>query len=98
MSEYTSNPNRYNIDKDGRYFVLMHPLDYLSIPGVGVICVGKSSSTRKKWVECKIVEDRYNVDDNYKITLESIEPGYGRETFYQSTLMSVAKLNMNHRT
>lgn len=91
MSEYTSNPNRYNIDKDGRYFVLMHPLDYLSIPGVGVICVGKSSSTRKKWVECKIVEDRYNVDDNYKITLESIEPGYGRETFYQSTFDSFIK-------
>lgn len=89
MSEFTRNPNRYNLDKEGRYFVKMHPLDYVPIPGVGVIAIGKSSSSREKWVECKIIEDRYKVDENYKVTLEAIEPGYGRETFYQSDFVSL---------
>lgn len=91
MSEYTENPNRYNIDKDGTYFILLHPIDYLPIPGIGIVAIGTSSNTRQKWVECKIVEDRYKVDDNYKVTFESLEPGYGRETFYQSSFISMLK-------
>lgn len=91
MSEFTTNPNRYNIDKKGRYFVKMHPIDYIFVPGFGTMAIGKSSLSREKWVECKIVEDRYKVDENYKITLESIEQGYGRETFYQSTFVSMLK-------
>lgn len=91
MSEYTENPNRYNIDKDGIYFLLLHPIDYIPIPGIGIVGIGTSSDSREKWVECRIVEDRYKVDENYKVTFESIEPGYGRQTYYQSDFNSLFK-------
>jgi hypothetical protein len=70
--------NYYNIDKTAHYFVLMHPLE--GIPG---FITFTSSNSREKWVECKIVEDRYKVDDHYKVELQSIEPGYGSRVFYQ---------------
>lgn len=77
--------NFYNIDKNAHYFVLMHPLE-----GFGFFAF-TSSSTREKWVECKIVEDRYKVDDGYKVTLKSIEDGYGWEHFYQSDFKSMLR-------
>ena len=66
------------INKDKHYFCLMHPLETF----LGII-TWTSSSTREKWVECEIVEDRYKVERGYKVTLKSIEPGYGRMDFYQ---------------
>lgn len=76
----------YNIDKDAHYFVLMRPLH-----GVfGLFCY-TSSTDREKWVECKIVEEEYKVDDEYKVELRAIEPGYGKETFYQEDFVSMLK-------
>ncbi len=77
------------IDRDAHYFLLMHPLEYLVIPGFGMVWY-KSDSTREKWVECKIVEDRYKLSDNnnYKIELKSIEEGYGKEILYIEDFVS----------
>lgn len=74
----------YNIDKSAHYFVLMHPLE--SVLG---LMFYTSSNTREKWVECEVVEERYKVEDEYKVELRSIEPGYGKETFYQCDFNSL---------
>lgn len=58
----------YNIDKSAHYFVLMHPLE--SVLG---LMFYTSSNTREKWVECEVVEERYKVEDEYKVELRSIE-------------------------
>lgn len=72
------------IDKEKHYFVLMHPIENV----FGLIFY-TSSNTREKFVECEIVEDRYKVSDGYKVTLKSIEPGYGWEHFYQEDFLSL---------
>ena len=71
--------NMYGIDKSAHYFILMHPLESV----LGGLIIFTSSNTRKKWVECKVVEERYKVDEEYKVELQSIEPGYGKETYQQ---------------
>jgi hypothetical protein len=38
-------------------------------------------------VPCKINEDRYKINERYKITLESIYPQFGKEHFYQGDLV-----------
>ena len=78
--------NYYNIDKNAHYFILMHPLENV----LGLIYY-TSSNTPEKWVECVINEDRYKIDDGYKITLQSIEEGYGRENYYQCDFDSLVK-------
>lgn len=74
----------YDIDKGSHYFVLMHPLENV----LGLVFY-TSSNTREKWVECEVVEERYKVEDGYKVELRSIEPGYGKETFYQCDFNSL---------
>ena len=69
------------IDKNKHYFILMHPLEYLLVPGFGFVWY-KSNTTREKWVECVIVEDQYSLDMGYKVELVSIEPGYGHALIY----------------
>ena len=81
--------NRYGIDKDAHYFILMHPLENC----LGIIFY-TSSNTREKWVECEVVEEYYKVDDGYKVELRSIELGYGKETFYQCDFASLMKSGM----
>ena len=44
--------------------------------------VYKSNGTREKWVECEIVEERYKLDQGYKIELRALDEKYGKETFY----------------
>lgn len=78
--------NYYGINKNHHYFILMHPLE----SAFGII-FWTSSNTRKKWVECEIIEDNYKVDDNYKVQLRSIESGYGNETYYQSDFEQLLK-------
>ena len=82
------------IDRTAHYFVLMHPLESVSIPGYGTVAF-KSSSTREKWVECVIVEENFRLADGYKIELKSIEPEYGKETFYIEDFLS--DLENNYR-
>lgn len=45
-----------------------------------------SSSDEAVMVPCTITEDRYKVSENYKVTLVSKVPGFGREHFYQMDL------------
>lgn len=67
------------IDKSKHYFVRMLPINIFPLIGWTYTV----SSDPEKWVECEIVEDRYKVEDGYKVTLQSIEDGYGREDYYQ---------------
>jgi len=51
-----------------------------------------SSSDEDILMLCEIVEDRYKIKDNYKITLQSIEQFKGirgRENYYISDLQSI---------
>ncbi len=85
---YRSN----EVDRDAHYFVLMHPLEGIYIPGYFSVFY-TSNTTREKWVECVIVEENFRVDDGYKIELRSIEPGYGKETFYLDDFLKDLKNN-----
>ncbi len=74
------------IDRDAHYYVLMHPLEGFILNGVEIrYC---TNTTRAKWVECEIVEENYKFDDGFKIELRSVEPGYGKETFYTDDFIS----------
>ncbi len=75
------------IDRNAHYFLLMHPLEGVVIPGYGAI-VYTSSTTREKWVECEIVEERYKLEEGYKVELRSVEEGYGKETLYIEDFLS----------
>jgi len=75
------------IDRNAHYFLLMHPLEGVAIPGYGAI-VYTSSTTREKWVECEIVEERYKLEEGYKVELRSVEEGYGKETLYIEDFLS----------
>ena len=35
------------------------------------------------WVECEIVEDRYKVDEGYKVTLKPLDDNHAYQHFYQ---------------
>lgn len=45
-----------------------------------------SSSTPLKWVPCSVHEERYKLEDGYKITLCPTIPGFVQEHFYQMDL------------
>ncbi len=76
--------NRYNIDKSIHYFCLMQPIQ--SFFNISFTC----SSDAFEWFECEIDESRYQVDDNYKITLRALD-GRAYEHYYQSDFMSLIK-------
>lgn len=46
----------------------------------------KSSSDPEVTVPCRIDEDRYKIEDNYKITLKCTYPQFGKEHYYMSDL------------
>lgn len=73
------------IDKNKHYFVLMRPINI--VPFIGWAYT--TSSDTEKWVECEVSEDRYQLKDGYKVTLQAIEGGYGRKHFYQSDFESL---------
>ena len=80
MSYFDKEKNPYNINKDSHYFALMNPL-----------CCGGlfADGNKHDWVECEIVEDRYKVDDGYKVTLKPLDPNYAYEHFYQSDFIAL---------
>jgi len=82
MSYFDNEKNPYNINKDSHYFALMNPL-----------CAGGwfADGNKHDWVECEIVEDRYAVDDGYKVTLKPLDPYHAREDFYQPDFVSLMK-------
>lgn len=51
------------------------------------------SDTPFEPVVMRISEERYRIDENYKITLVADNPEYGREDFYQLDLMSLLREN-----
>ena len=51
-----------------------------------------TSSDKHQDVLCEVVEDRYKVDEGYKISLSSMYEGFGRKDFYQSDLGSLIKM------
>ena len=73
----------YNIDKTKHYWALLSP-----VHNVYGFCF-TSSNDPVMWVECEVDESRYKVDDNYKITLKSLNPIYGKENYYQSDFVSL---------
>lgn len=75
----------YKIDKTKHYWVLLRPLQKF----MGICFT--SSDKPLMWTECEIDESRYKVDDNYKITLRSLNPEYGYEDYYQSDFLSLMK-------
>lgn len=76
--------NEYGVNKEAHYFVPMRPLH-----GVFGLFAFTSSMDRESWVECEVIENRYKVDEGYKVELKAIEPGYGVETFYQCDFKSM---------
>lgn len=70
-----------NIDKTAHYYFLMHPLEGVMTPYGSIIYT--SSTTREKWVEC-VIED----ENEYRVSLRSIEPGYGMRKFYREDFES----------
>lgn len=78
----------YNIDKDAHYYILTRPMDYIPILG---LYLGKTygPTTPMVWAEFEIVEERYKVEDGYKVELRAINPVYGKETFYQCDFESM---------
>lgn len=50
-----------------------------------------NSSDEEVLVPAKIVESRYKLKDNYKITLASLYESFGEESFYISDLKSLIK-------
>lgn len=57
-----------------RYFVKMRPLRVIPIIGWAYT----TTSDMGKWVECEVVE----IEEDYKLKLQSIEEGYGSRSFY----------------
>lgn len=67
-----------------RCFMLkMSPISPTPFPGVGLLC----GDDDEYWVVCSVVEDRYALKDNYKITLQAEDQSFGVRHFY---LMDIA--------
>lgn len=75
--------NYRQINKDIHYFCLMRPIEPL-FGGFGFT----SSLDEEEWFECYVDEERYKVDDNYKITLRSID-NRAYEHYYQDDFFSL---------
>lgn len=74
--------NCQNINKNIHYFCKMRPIQ--SFLGISFT----SSSDELEWFECYVDEDRYKVDDNYKITLRSVD-GHAYEHYYQDDFLQL---------
>lgn len=74
--------NRNHINKDIHYFCLMRPIQ--SIFGISFT----SSSDELEWFECYVDEERYKVEDNYKITLRAIDDR-AYEHYYQDDFLKL---------
>ena len=74
--------NYRHINKDIHYFCLMLPIRRI----LGVAFT--NSSDAEEWFECYVDEDRYKVDDNYKITLRDINHN-AYEHYYQDDFLKL---------
>ncbi|MCM1121176.1 MAG: hypothetical protein NC416_01195 [Eubacterium sp.] len=78
--------NRYNIDKTKHYFAKMD-IVHMVVPRFGIVV----SNGKQGWVECEISEDRYKVNEGYKVTLKPIDPRFMAHDFYQMDFNSLLK-------
>jgi hypothetical protein len=81
--ELRAKIHEIGIDKI-RFYVPMHPVEHF----MGV-CAFTSSNTPEYFTECYINEERYKVDDEYKITLHACDPRFSYEHYYQCDLASL---------
>lgn len=77
----------YSIDKTAHYFMEAMKRGPV-FPGLP-FCLCDANDT--DWAECEIVEDRYSVDEGYKVTLRPIDEHFAREDFYQADFVSLMK-------
>lgn len=77
--------NPYNIDKNVHYF--MEAMRKGPCLPFSSLCLCDPNDT--DWTECEIVEDRYSVDEGYKVTLRPIDTNFAREDFYQYDFISM---------
>jgi len=80
MSYCDREKNPYGIHKDSHYFALMHPICSLGLFADG---------DKYDWVECEIVEDHYEVDEGYKVTLKPLDSNHASRHFYQCDFISL---------
>ncbi|MDT3387232.1 MAG: hypothetical protein LIR46_05640 [Bacteroidota bacterium] len=80
MSYFDEEKKSYDIDKNSHYFALMNPICDFGFFADASIC---------DWVECEIVEDRYKVDEGYKVTLKPLDSNYASRHFYQCDFISL---------
>ena len=78
------------INKNSHYFALLSPLHRVTFAGVPLISY-TSGNDKLQWVECRVVEDRFKVDDGYKVTLEPLDDSFGRKDYYQLDFKSLMK-------
>lgn len=78
--------NEYGIDKTKHYFAQMDIIDTI-VPCIGIAV----SCGKRSWVECEIIEDRYKIDEGYKVTLKPINPLFMSHDFYQMDFNSLLK-------
>lgn len=81
------NRNPYDIDKEAHYFIKAMRRG-VAFPGMP-FCLCDANDT--DWTECIIREDRYKVDDGYKVTLVPIDQRFAHEDYYQSDFVSLMK-------
>lgn len=79
MSCFDREKNPYGINKNSHYFALMHPISFFGI----------ADGNKYDWVECEIVEDRYKVDEGYKVTLKPLDSKHAYQHFYQMDFISL---------
>ena len=77
MVNKMKNKNFYNIDKNAHYFV---PRSFFY-----------PNTDHDGLVECEIVEGRYKVEDNYKVTLKPLDSLFVKYDFYQSDFYGLVK-------
>lgn len=79
--------NPHGIDKNAHYFMKAMRKGSC-FPFINMrLCLCDPNDT--DWTECEIVEDRYNVDEGYKVTLRPIDEHFVRQDFYQSDFVSM---------
>jgi len=69
-----------------RFFAQMEQIEAILPWGMAMV-----SSNNTTWVECKIDEDRYKVEEGYKLTLKSLDPRFTYNHYYQSDFESLVK-------
>lgn len=69
-----------------RCFALMGKITTITPFGLCLV-----SGDNETWTECRIDEERYKVEDGYKITIRSNDPSFSYDHYYQHDFMEMVK-------